>query len=142
MLDALLICIIAIYYFFLIGLMLYMFKVRTKAVREERVSYKNFKSYTTDSPEDLVVLQNNYNNHFQIPIFFTVACSVALSQNTVSVMTVSLALIFILSRVIHSYIHLGSNKLVHRAYSFFSGVIAVGLIYLEVVYKALEKVLL
>lgn len=131
MLEVILLGQIAFYYFFLMGLMIYLFKVRTKAVKEERVSFKNFKSYSSESPEDLIILQNHYNNHFQIPMFFTMAGVLAIAQNTVGLITITLAALFIFSRLIHSYIHLGSNKLLYRAYSFFSGVIIVGLMFLE-----------
>lgn len=141
MLNAILISTVALYYLFLIILMFYMFTARTKAVKEGRVSFKLFKSYSTKAPDDLVILQNNYNNHFQIPMFFTVACAISLSQNTVTTLTVFLAIFFVLTRAIHSYIHLGSNKLMYRACSFFSGVIIVAVLYLEIAYRAISRVI-
>jgi hypothetical protein len=135
MLEIILISEITFYYFFLIALMIYMFKVRSKAVKDGRVSFKNFKSYTTESPEDLVILQNHFNNQFQIPLFFTMAALLSLTQNTVSTITIVFSTIFILSRFYHTRIHLGSNKLLHRAYSFFAGVIIVGAIFLEVIVR-------
>ena len=127
---------IVFYFFFLMGLMLYMFKVRSKAVRDNRVSFKSFKSYTMETPEDLVILQNHYNNHFQIPLFYVAACVLALSLETASVFTACLSSLFIISRMIHTYIHLGSNKLLQRAFSFFFGVLCVGLMFLEILVRS------
>ena len=127
---------IAFYFFFLMGLMIYMFKVRSKAVRDKRVSFKSFKSYTMETPEDLVILQNHYNNHFQIPLFYVAACVLAISLDTVSTLTVVLSTLFIISRMIHTYVHLGSNKLLYRAYSFFFGVLTTGALFVDILVRS------
>lgn len=136
MLKSILLSEIALYYIFLVLLMVYMFKYRKKAIIEKRVSIKDFRSYKSEQPEDLIILQNHFNNQFQIPVFYVLAATLSIALNSVTYLTITLSTIFILSRFIHTFIHLGPNNVLHRAYSFFIGVICVGLMFLETGFRS------
>jgi len=137
MLNTILILEITFYYFFLMGLMIYMFQIRKKAIIDKKISPKYFKAYTDETPDDLKILENHYNNHFQIPIFYVLAAILGLTLGTTSIITIVLSSLFVISRIAHSFIHLGSNKLLLRAGVFFGGVLLVGLMFLEVLIKSI-----
>ena len=121
-----LIALVCAYYLGIVVFGYYMFTRRKKAVIEGRVSAKHFKGYAGESPEDLKVLQNHFNNQFQIPMVFFFAVLLNLQQDTVNEWTLALAVLFVASRAGHTIVHLGSNRLIRRASLYFLGVLTVG----------------
>ena len=113
------------YFGFVIFLMFFMFFRRKARVKNKEVRTSHFKAYIGESPEDLVVIQNHFTNQFQIPVVYMIACVLTISQDKASVLTSILGAIFILSRMLHSYIHLGKNNVLHRAYAYFVGCLCV-----------------
>lgn len=113
------------YFIFIISLMLIMFFRRKARVKSKEVRVSFFKAYIGESPEDLVIIQNHFNNQFQIPLVYMLACVLTIAQDKASIVTSILGTVFILSRMLHSYIHLGKNNVLHRAYAFFLGCLCV-----------------
>lgn len=65
------------------------------------------------------VLQNtrasdNYKNLFELPVFFYVLCLALMATQLVSAGFVWAAWAFVALRVLHSFIHLGYNNVMHR----------------------------
>jgi hypothetical protein len=65
------------------------------------------------------VLQNtraadNYKNLFEFPVFFYVLCLALYATQLVSPGFVWAAWAYVAMRVVHSFIHLGYNKVMHR----------------------------
>ena len=65
------------------------------------------------------VLQNtrasdNYKNLFELPVFFYVLCLALMATQLVSAGFVWAAWEFVALRVLHSFIHLGYNNVMHR----------------------------
>jgi len=103
------------YIFYLWCLICLNFFVRKNAVINKEMSIKYFKTYTGDIPEKVLVYGRHIDNQFQLPPIFLITClSLHVSQVT-STLTVALAWGFVFSRLVHSYIHLGTNHLLRRA---------------------------
>lgn len=128
--DKALLSIIAFYYLFVLGLGIYMFRKRKAAVKSGEVKASHFKDYTGETTKELQVMQNHFNSHFQVPVMFFIASLINLQQKVVSELTLVLALIFVFSRLIHCYIHLGSNHVLRRAAAYFVGVLVVGAMFI------------
>jgi hypothetical protein len=64
---------------------------------------------------------DNYRNLFELPVLFYVAMLLALATDRTGVLIVGLAWAFVVTRVIHSIIHCGYNKVRHRFLAFFVG---------------------
>ena len=126
-----LIKIICFYYFYIILVLFYMFFKRKAAIRSKDISIKHFKAYQGETTTELQTIQNHFNNQFQVPILFFIACLISLQQNTVSSFTIGFAALFIMSRIAHSFIHLGSNNVIFRAFAYFLGIISIGLIFVS-----------
>lgn len=60
-------------------------------------------------PEYVLKVSNNIRNQFQIPVLFYVLCFMFYAINAVTTTVVYLAWAFVISRIIHAYIHMGSN---------------------------------
>ena len=64
---------------------------------------------------------DNFRNLFELPVLFYTAIVVAAQTHQVTVLTLSLAWLFVLLRCAHSAIHCSYNKVYHRFYVYVSG---------------------
>ena len=60
-------------------------------------------------PEDVVKVSNNIANQFQTPILFYTLCILFYVTNTVSTLILVLAWLYVLTRLVHAYVHITSN---------------------------------
>ena len=60
-------------------------------------------------PDYVQNVSNNIRNQFQVPVLFYVLCFMFHSMNAVSFAVLALAWAFVVSRVVHAYIHMTSN---------------------------------
>lgn len=97
-----------------------LFLRRKTAVINREVSFKYFRSYQgRDSlPEQLIVHERHYANLFEMPIYFIAFGVLALTLEQVDQVLGALAWLYVLLRLGHSIIHLGSNNINYRAIMF------------------------
>lgn len=72
-------------------------------------------------PKDVVKVSNNIANQFESPVLFYALCLLLHSINAVGVIALILAWLYVLSRVMHAYVHLGSNYVPLRFKTFLFG---------------------
>jgi len=72
-------------------------------------------------PEPVLKASNNLQNQFQLPVLFYGLCITFLVTNGVSYWVLGLAWVFVISRIIHSYVHITSNYVPHRMRIFILG---------------------
>lgn len=72
-------------------------------------------------PDEVLKASNNLQNQFQLPVLFYALCLIFLVTNGVSVWVLSLAWVFALSRLVHSYVHITSNYVPLRMRIFILG---------------------
>ncbi len=88
---------------------------RVRAVRRRDISVGYFELFQgSEEPEELRALSRHFVNLFEVPILFYVACIVAYVSVQVDLWLVLLAWLFVVSRYVHSYIHLTSNIVIQR----------------------------
>ena len=88
---------------------------RIRAVRRRDISIGFYKLYQgSEEPDELRALRRHFANLFELPILFYVACIVAYVSVQVDIFLVLLAWLFVVSRYVHSYIHLTSNIVIYR----------------------------
>ncbi len=115
-----------------------MFRSRVRAIKSGKIAPKYFKTYMGQAPEEkVIVMGRHYDNQFQVPVLFLITCAVCLAMNSVNVITVILAWVFVVSRLFHSWIHLGSNIVQRRAAAFAFGWLVILLLWAQLVYFAL-----
>ena len=92
-----------------------LFHARVKSVSNGQVEARYFKTYRGENePESLAQLSQHLTNIFEAPTLFYVACIVAMITHQSTALLISLAWLYVGLRVLHAYIHIGSNKLRHR----------------------------
>lgn len=121
---------IPIYVFYIVALGFLMFRQRYLAIKTGKVDPKYFKSYQMEAPRELETMKNHFSNQFEIPTLFFVTCLSVIMLNVVTPLLTALGYLFILTRFVHTYIHLGSNKVPPRAFVFFLGVFIIVLMWI------------
>ena len=89
--------------------------MRVYAVKAGEIDGRFFKSYRGyDEPERLRVWSRHAINLTEMPVLFYIVVILIYVTGQSSMTLVALAWFFVLARVMHSLIHLGSNKIIHR----------------------------
>ncbi|MCZ6500030.1 MAG: MAPEG family protein [Gammaproteobacteria bacterium] len=89
--------------------------LRIAAAKSGQINPRFFKTYQGyEEPEYLRVISRHVINLYEMPVLFYLVGILILQTGQTSVLTLSLAWAYVGLRYIHSYIHLGSNKLMHR----------------------------
>ncbi len=97
---------------------------KSKAVKAGEVDLKKAALNNSAWPDDVIKVSNNIANQFQTPILFYVLCIFFFITNTVNTIVIVLAWIYAISRLIHAYVHIGSNYVPARFSIFIIGVIS------------------
>jgi hypothetical protein len=103
------------------GVLLTLFRTRVRFVREGAVDAAYFKTYQEGAePEASAKLARHFVNLFEAPTLFYVACLAAIVTGQSTALLNALAWLYVALRVLHTYIHTGSNRLNHRIAAYFS----------------------
>jgi hypothetical protein len=86
---------------------------RRAAVKGGETRASAFRENVSEPPSSLFV-RNNLNNQFELPPFFHIVCLALFVTGGVGVFTLALAWVFVLSRYVHTAIHVTSNRLRYR----------------------------
>lgn len=92
---------------------------RIKSVTSKSIHIRAYKLMDADNyPESVIKTTRNFNNQFEVPLLFYVACLSFLVLNVSSILALTLAWAFVVLRVMHSFIHISYNGLLHRVIAF------------------------
>lgn len=104
---------------FTFGVMIWMLKLRYKAVLKDGLNPRYFRLYKGDEiPDYLAKVTQHFNNLLELPLLFYVALILLVALGISDLGYVILSWFFFLSRLLHSYIHTTYNKIMHRKNSF------------------------
>jgi len=121
-----------VFYIFSIGVV--MLKRRKQAVTNKEVSGAYFKTYSGENlPDDLVVIARHFDNQFQVPLLFMVTGSLLLTFVHLPAWVAVLSWVFVLSRVVHTKIHLGGNQPLNRAKAYMLGWLVVFVFWIKII---------
>ncbi|WP_105214241.1 MULTISPECIES: MAPEG family protein [unclassified Pseudoalteromonas] len=116
--------------------MVIMGRRRFGAAKKKQIQMRQFATMELGSaPESVQVAGRNFINQFEIPVLFYVAVLCALATNNSGYAFVALAWLFVLTRVIHSVIHLSTNHLRSRYFTFLAGCVVVLAMWLTLVWR-------
>lgn len=82
---------------------------KSKAIKIDNVDRTKAALDNDAWPDYVLMVSNNIRNQFQVPVLFYVLCFIFYSLDAVTVAALSLAWVFVISRIIHAYIHMSSN---------------------------------
>jgi len=98
---------------------------RVKAARDGAVDYRIFKVYRNKEgmTDSMLKMSNHYDNLMTMPILFYVLVIMIYVTQRVNEVFILLAWGYLITRIIHSFIHLGKNHPLKRFFAFGSGVV-------------------
>ncbi|MHB2265484.1 MAPEG family protein [Aliihoeflea sp. PC F10.4] len=102
------------------GIYFLIFLRRKAAVQSGSAKISQFRENTNEPTESLFV-RNNLANQFELPVLFHVVCLALYVVNAADVVAVVLAWLFVISRYVHAYIHVTSNRIRYRQPAFSVG---------------------
>ena len=94
---------------------------RVAAVRAGEVKLTDVAIDSSRWPERLRKLANNYQSQFELPVLFYALVALIIATGLADRVFLVLAWAFVVSRLVHSFIHLGVNWPPHRLVAFASG---------------------
>ncbi len=74
-------------------------------------------------PDRAKQLGNAFQNQFEYPVLFYVLVAFALITRKADLIFVVLSWVFVVSRILHAYIHITSNRVPRRFFAFIFGVL-------------------
>ncbi|SER96141.1 MAPEG family protein [Rhizobium sp. NFR03] len=104
-------------------------KRRFGAVRQGTARARDFLVPSIE-PETSATVARNLTNQFELPVLFYLVCTLLIVTNGVSILTVSAAWLFVLSRYGHAFVHMTSNRLMLRHRLFVVGLFTNALLWL------------
>lgn len=112
-------------------------QVKDAAFKRDDVDHARRNLHEDAWPDDVLQVNNNLANQFALPTIFYALTFLFWALGWVNWVTLGLSIIFVLSRVWHTYIHLGSNHVPSRRKAFTIGVVAIILMLLTATYAIL-----
>lgn len=96
-------------------------RARFAAVRQGKASLKKIALDNSAWPEQPLKLANNLNNQFQVPVIWYACCALLLATGKADWVAVGLSWLFVVTRLLHSLEHAGTNNIRRRMPLFLAG---------------------
>ena len=103
------------------ALMLWMAFLRVSAVQSRQVRPRDIALREPNWPERTTQIANAFHNQLELPVLYYVLVAIILATGINSTVFVWLSWAFVLSRLVHAYIHTGSNEVDKRFYAMAAG---------------------
>jgi hypothetical protein len=100
-------------------------RARFQSVVGGKTNLKSIALSTNGWPDDVRKLGNNFNNQFEMPTIWYAVCALLLVTGKADWIQVGLSWGFLIARLLHSYIHTGSNNVPLRMRMFLASVVCV-----------------
>ncbi len=114
------------------------FRTRLLAIKNKNVHHSFFKAYQGDVTDRVQVVGRHYDNQFQLPLLFFISCLTLLTLKHADLISILFAWAFILSRIGHSYEHLGKNRVIKRFFWFAGGWLIILGLWAQIAFVALS----
>lgn len=126
------------FYIFVVGAVNFMVRKNALAKGGLKAGYfKNLDAQSFQPPEFVIRMGRHYDHHFQLPMLFLITCLVCVQVPVTHPLGLVFAWAFIATRLGHTYIHLGSNKILQRVSFFFAGWLMVLALWVMIVITAI-----
>ena len=102
-------------------LLLWQGYVRVGHTRRGEVKIRDIALRQANWPEQSTKLSNAYLNQFELPVLFYALVAFALLTRKADLVFVVLSWVFVLSRLVHAFIHVTSNRVSRRFFAFTVG---------------------
>lgn len=83
--------------------------VKKRALENGQVNLARRALHSDAWPDDVIKISNNVKNQFESPVLFYTLCFMLWALNTVSLLSLMVAWGYVLLRMVHAFVHTGSN---------------------------------
>ena len=105
---------------------------RVKAIKEDGMNPAFFAlNRGSKQPDYLIKVSQHYENLFELPLLFYVATILIYITNSTDYLYLSLAVLFVVVRYVHAFIHTTYNNLKHRRNAFLVGTVLLFIFWLR-----------
>jgi hypothetical protein len=105
------------------ALMLWMATHRVRAVKSGAVRPRDIALREPNWPPRVTQIANCFHNQLELPVLFYVLVALILITNTNSTIFVLLAWLFVITRLVHAFIHTTTNRVDRRFYAMAAGMV-------------------
>jgi len=88
-------------------------------------------------PERARQASNAFDNQFQLPVLFYVACLIAVGFGATP-FEVVVAALFVVSRYVHAFIHVTSNHVIRRFQAYLAGVVLLCVLWVDLAVRLVQ----
>jgi hypothetical protein len=106
-----------------LGLGIWLAHLRVGALQRREVRAGDIALREPNWPKRTLQVQNAYHNQYELPVLFYVLTILALMTRFADLLFVLLAWVFVVSRLLHAYVHVTTNNVRHRGPLFGAGAI-------------------
>src|SRR5579871_5901985 len=92
-----------------LALVVWLAFLRTRALDRKEVPPETIALGQKAWPERIVQIGNSFQNQFELPVLFYLAVIVAITARKADLAFVILSWVFVISRLVHAFVHTGSN---------------------------------
>ncbi len=111
-----------------------LFRSRVRAVRANKVSIKYFRTYQGEiEPEETAKPARHFANLFEAPVLFYAACITAMLTEDTGMAALAPAWTYVAARALHTYIHMGANRVRHRLRAYFASWLVLMALWIQIV---------
>jgi hypothetical protein len=118
-------------------IMFWMGLLRRQALSSGAVKPADIALRQPNWPPRALQIANCFHNQLELPVLFYVAVAFILITSTNSLLFVILAWVFVLSRLVHAYIHTGANDVFSRSMALGVGAIALVVMWIVLALRVL-----
>ena len=104
-----------------LAIYVHLIKVKIAAMKAGQVDMARRALHEDAWPESVLQINNNIRNQFELPVLFYVLSFALWALHAVHVVALAAAMVFVVSRIAHAVIHLGSNYVPNRRRAFTVG---------------------
>jgi hypothetical protein len=104
-----------------LGIYVRLIKVKIAAMKAGQVNVERRALHEDAWPDSVLQINNNIRNQFELPVLFYVMSFALWALDAVHALAIAAASLFVLSRIAHACIHLGSNFVPNRRRAFTVG---------------------
>lgn len=113
-------------------LLFWMQILRLRAIRLGQIPAHSVALREPNWPARVIQIANAFHNQLEAPLLFYVLILLALVTQTADSILLVLSWLFVVSRFVHAYIHVTSNRISHRSPVFLVGAIGLALMWIIV----------
>ena len=104
--------------------------VRNLAVFHGNASARYYLDYITEAPDERIERPaRTFNNSFQVPMLFYVACALMIATDQIDRTQVTLAWLYVAARVAHAIIYIAVNRIPYRFATYMASCIILGVLW-------------